>query len=131
MKKTLFVVFFALFVLCVFAGCSKYSSKYSAVASVTTNTTGKASLSFSSFNGTRVFKMRNKGGTDQLQFSARLQNGSLNVYYDCNGTKQSLFSLKSGDELSSSLGGIPTGEIYIIIETDGKCQEGRLEFELK
>lgn len=131
MKKHLFVLVIIVLSFFCFVGCVKYSSSYSAIASVRTNTSDTASYSFSSFKGRMVFKLKCKDGcSGQLSYSAKLDSGNLTVYVDHDGTKRELVSLKSGDNISSSVSGISKGTVYIIIETDGKCEDGAFMFDL-
>ena len=131
MKKHLSVLAIIVLSFFCFVGCVKYSSSYSAIASVRTNTSDTASYSFSSFKGKMVFKLKCKDGcSGQLSYSAKLDSGNLTVYVDHDGTKRELVSLKSGDSISSSVSGISKGTVYIIIETDGKCEEGSFRFDL-
>ena len=131
MKKHLFVLVIIVLSFFCFVGCVKYSSSYSAIASVRTNTSDTASYSFSSFKGRMVFKLKCKDGcSGQLSYSAKLDSGNLTVYVDHDGTKRELVSLKSGDNISSSVSGISKGTAYIIIETDGKCEDGAFMFDL-
>jgi len=131
MKKHLLVLVIIVLSFFCFVGCVKYSSSYSAIASVRTNTSDTASYSFSSFKGRMVFKLKCKDGcSGQLSYSAKLDSGNLTVYVDHDGTKRELVSLKSGDNISSSVSGISKGTVYIIIETDGKCEEGSFRFDL-
>ena len=114
------------------AGCSKYVSKYSAVGFVHSNSARSAFMSFHQFEGTMVFKLKAPGGqAAQLDYSARLESGSAIVYLDAAGTKIELFSLRGGDEIAASAAQI-NGEktIYVIVETDGKCENGELHFDL-
>ena len=62
---------------------------------------------------------------------AQLESGKMTVYYDCDGTKTEWFTLKGGDSVSASLTDLSEGKVYIIIETDGKCENGKLSFEVK
>lgn len=132
MKKHLSVLAIIVLSFFCFVGCVKYSSSYSAVASVRTNTSDTASYSFSSFKGRMVFKLKCKADSiGQLTYSGKLDQGSLTVFIDHDNAKRELFSLKSGDSISSSVSGISKGTVYIIIETDGKCEEGSFRFDLK
>ena len=132
MKKITIVFLFSVLFLCCFVGCSKYMSHYSAIASVRTNSPGKGSLNFSSFNGSMVFHLKCKDGSArQMDYTAKLESGNASVYYDCDGTKKLLFTIGSGETVSSSLEGLPVGKLYVIVETDGKCKEGRFVFEMK
>ena len=130
MKKHLIIISIIVLLFCL-TGCVKYSSSYSAIASVRTNTSDTASYSFSSFKGRMVFKLKCKADSiGQLSYSGKLDQGSLTVYIDHDDAKRELFSLNSGDSISSSLSGISKGTVYIIIETDGKCEDGSFRFDL-
>ena len=131
MKKALFIVLIAL-TLFNLTGCSKYRSSYKAVILVTTNTSSKASMKFHSFEGTYVFKLKNKKDGGILKYSGSLDAGALNVYYDNENEKTHLFSIKQDDsDVSSSIEGLEKGTIYIIVETSMKCADGELSFELE
>lgn len=107
-------------------------SHYSAIASVRTNSPGKGSLSFSSFNGSMVFHLKCKDGSArQMDYTAKLDSGNASVYYDCDGTKQLLFTIGPGETVDSSLDGLPVGKLYVIVETDGKCKDGSFDFVMK
>ena len=134
MKKLFRILSLACLALLLFglAGCSKYVSKYSAVGFVHSNSARSAFMNFHQFEGTMVFKLKAPGGqAAQLDYSARLESGSAIVYLDAAGTKIELFSLRGGDEIAASAAQI-NGEktIYVIVETDGKCENGELYFDL-
>ena len=96
MKKRTFKAFIAVFaVVAILAltACSSYTSHYKAVAFVHTNTAKNAEMSFSSFKGTMVFKLKIAGGEEKITCSASLGEGSAKVYYDCGGAKKELFSV--------------------------------------
>ena len=128
MKKALSFIVAALMILSL-AGCSKYSSKYKAVGFVHSNESMSAFMSFYSFDGQMVFKLKSAGEGD-LKYSAKLESGNATVYYDYLGTKSELFSISSGDETDSHGGYIETGTVYIIVETNGECRNGQFQFSL-
>ena len=128
MKKNLLLAILVAICLFCLAGCSKYTSHYSALMMVTTNTSKAASISFSSLDGTRAFKLKSDG---HLNFSAKLGEGSATVFYDSNGTKNELFSISGGQEIQSSTIAVNPGTVYVIVQTDGKCKEGRISFDVK
>ena len=126
---------FILFTLCLILsvsllGCSNYVSSYSAVALVRSNERDSAYMTFYSFEGTMIFKLKCKDETS-LKYSASLESGSATVYYDMDGTKTELFSLCGGDTAESTLEGVKSGTVYIIIEANGTCQSGDLHFGLE
>ena len=113
-----------------FSGCGKYSSHYNAVGFVHSNTSSSAYMSFSSFDGTISFKLK-CGEGERIQYSAELGEGSATVYYDCDGKKKLLFLIGAGEEVFDFVRPSETGSIYIIVETDGKCEEGKLKFDVE
>ena len=113
------------------SGCSKYSSHYSAVLHVQSNSTDSASVSFHELDGTEVFKLKCKSGqTARIQYSGKLEAGSLTAYYDCGETKTELFSVESGDEINACSDQLTAGTVYVIIETGEKCRNGEFSFEI-
>ena len=86
-------------------------------------------MSFYSFDGRMVFQLKSPGEGD-LKFTAKLEAGSATVYYDFYGTKQELFSIYGGEEIDSHGGYVESGTVYIIVETDGNCQNGDFRFSL-
>lgn len=134
MKKRFFAALLAVvtvFMLLMLSGCDSYRSHYNAVAFAHTNTSKNASMSFSSFEGTMVFKLKCKSADEKINYSAKLDSGSAKVYYDCGGTKTELFSVGSGDDISEIGGALQKGTVYIIVEMSGKGQNGHFDFELK
>lgn len=134
MKKRLFTVFIATVIILLFlplSGCSRYISSYKAVAFVHTNTAKNASMSFSSFEGSMVFKLKCESEDERINYSAKLENGSAKIYYDCNGTKIQLFSVNSGDDISEIGGVLQKGTVYIIVELSEAGKNGRFDFDIK
>ena len=127
--KRVFALILTAMLLLSFSGCDKYSSKYNAVAFVHSNESDNAFMTFYSFEGRMVFKLKSSGEGD-LKYSAKLESGNVAAYYDYYGTKTELFSLSSGDELNSHGGYIEAGTVYVIVETDGKCMNGDFRFSL-
>ncbi len=112
------------------SGCSAYVSRYKLVASVRTNTSKEASLSFYSMEGSIVFKLKEKNDTGTMKYSMKLESGSINVYYDNGDGKTPLSIVNSGDELTSQIE-VKRGTIYIIIEAKEKCTNGSFKFNLE
>lgn len=134
MKKQLFTTLFATFmavILLILSGCNRYRSHYKAVAFVHSNTSKNASMSFSSFEGTMVFQLKCDNSYEKIGYSAKLDGGSIKVFYDCNGTKTELFSVNFGDDINGVGGELKKGTVYIIVETLQKSQNGSLKFYLK
>ena len=136
MKKfTSVIIAVVTLVLCfTLSACeNKYISRYSAMLMVRTNTSHKASVSFDSFSGTYVIKLKNNGADEVfIAYEGTLGEGNINVYYDFNDEKLNLFDIEtdgSVDEKTETFTGNKT--IYIIIESDGKCSEGSFSFVLE
>ena len=66
-----------------------------------------------------------------MNYSAKLGEGSATVFYDSNGTKTELFSISGGQEIHSSTIAVNPGTVYVIVQTDGKCKDGRFSFDVK
>ena len=127
MKKIATVMIAAVLCVMCFAGCDKYTSKYNAVGFVHSNTSKEASMSFFEFEGTMVFELESRG--DQLRYSAKLEKGSASVCYDIDGIRKDLFKLNAGEKTSASVSGFENKKVTIIIETNGKCENGDFKFE--
>ena len=121
-----FLLVFVLLLLSL-TGCSKYTSSYSAVAFVHSNESDSAFMNFYTFEGRMVFKLKSPGEGD-LKYTAKLESGNATVYYDFHGEKQELFSIAGGEECDGHGGYVEAGTVYIIVETDGKCQNGDFHF---
>jgi hypothetical protein len=99
---------------------------------VRSNIGGKAEVRFSSLNGRLAENFRkSEAGEGTLSYTASLAEGELSVSYDGgDGKLLPLFSLKGGESVSA-VGGYIEGRrgarISIVIETNGKCKDGRLE----
>ena len=128
MKKIISVLTILVLVLTLSA-CSVYSSSYKAFILVTNYTNKKAHMTFNSFEGRRVFKLKCKN-EKELSYSLSLETGEAKVYIDNGEGKVELLSISSGEEKSGSLNDIKSGTIYIIFETNGKCLNGLVDFKL-
>lgn len=128
MRKTAILLFSAILILSL-TGCGKYTSSYKAVGFVHANDSDSAIMDFYSFEGRMVFKLKSSGEGD-LKYTAKLESGSTTVYYDFYGTKEELFSISDGEELDAHGGYVESGTVYIIVETDGPCQNGDFQFSL-
>lgn len=119
-------------VLCLgMAGCSGYASSYSATVLITENTSNSASISFSTMKGSKVLQMKTKEEGKTLEYSGSLAEGKVTVYYDEDGSKKELFTLSGGEKAESSVKLNAKGKLYVIIETDGKCESGKFAFKIK
>ncbi len=112
---------------------NKYVSHYSATLMVRSNTSNKASVSFDSFNGTYVMHLKNNSADEVfITYEAMLEEGNINVYYDFNDEKLNLFEIETNgsvDGKTETFTGNKT--IYIIIESDGNCNDGSFSFVLE
>ncbi len=132
MKKSMkcLMVILSVLIISGLTGCGKYQSNYSAVMHVHTNDSESGSMSFSEFEGTESFKLKCTDSDQKLKYSGKLSKGNATVYYDNGGNKTELFKVSSGEEIDSTLEGLEKGDLYIIVETDEKCEEGNFSFEL-
>ena len=130
--KRLICVLLAVALLCGMTSCSGYVSSYSAIGLVRVNTKSKCEIRFMRLDGTCVFKLRNRDdGEGELRYTASLESGEVNVYYDANGVKELLVHLKAGESVEGCGGYFEgTGRIYVIVETVGSAAEGRISVEL-
>lgn len=135
MKKIACVVIaVVMLVLCItLTACgAKYVSRYSATMMVKSNTSNEASISFDGFKGTYVMQLKNNGEDEVLiAYTATLGEGNIKVYYDFDGEKKNLFELEMGGSVDGKTEiFVGNKTIYIIIESNGKCGEGRFSFAL-
>ena len=122
------VAMFILICVC-FNGC-KYVSSFSATVCIHSSSSDSGFIQFDSLTGTYVFKMKPES-TNTLYYTAKLGSGSLKVYYDNDDEKKELFTLHSGESADAFLTPLKSGTLYVIIETDGECENGDLSFSLK
>ena len=127
MKRLLLILILVALCLVCLASCMKYTSHYSALLLITSNTSKSASIRFTSLNGTKVFRLKSAG---VLNYSARLTGGSATVFYDYDGTKQELFSIGEGQEVGPATVSVTPGTVYVIVQTNGKCEEGQFSFDV-
>ena len=129
MKKILRLIM-AVIIAFLLAGCGKYISSYKAIGFVHSNRSASAQMSFYSFEGRMVFRLKSPGEGD-LKYTAELESGTVTVYYDYSGTKSELFTADSGDRLDSRGGYIEAGTVYVIVETEGKCKNGKIRVSIE
>ena len=131
-KKVIVIGLISALILGCITGCSKYSSHWNASGFVHSNTSDNAIMSFWKFSGTMVHTLKCKDASKEtLTYSGNLKTGSLTVYYDDDGTKKELFKLTEGEEIDSKVEKLHEGTVYIIVETDGDCENGKLEFNIE
>lgn len=87
-------------------------------------------MSFSIFEGTIVYELRCKGEDEMLHYSSTLESGSVDVFYDNNGEKVLMFSVKGGSDADGFVSDLQKGKTYIIVETTEMCTEGQFKFEI-
>lgn len=111
---------------------TKYRSHYSSSTMITTNTPNSASVSFDGFSGMYVIKFNNNGNDETvISYEATLGEGHIKVYYDFNDEKLNLFEIGTNGSVEGKTEAFTGNKIiYIIIESDGKCQEGSFSFAL-
>ncbi len=133
MKKALLIVLCIALLLSATA-CSGYVSGYKALMFVRSENGDHASISFSSFEGTYVMKLKMKGQGQEgdIHCKASLEEGEINVYYDSLGVKELLFNLKAGESIDERRGYIESGRtVYIIIETVTPAKEGKISIDFR
>jgi len=131
MKNKFFITILLSFLLLPLSSCSKYSSHYTAIGFVHTNTKKHASMSFSSFKGSFIFNLECENENEKINYTAKLENGNANVFYDCNDIKTELFSITSNNEINQIDGVLKKGKIYIIIEISEVSKDGKFIFDIK
>lgn len=129
MKKFLSVISVIL-LLAVFSGCGEYSSSYKAVGFVHSNDSDSAYMTFHSFEGKMVFRLKCREPGSKIRYSGKLESGSVSVSCECGGEKRELFSLSPGDDISSEEGELSEGTVYVIVLTEGKALNGDIRFEI-
>jgi hypothetical protein len=65
-----------------------------------------------------------------IEYSGKLDSGSLTVYYDDGGKKTEWFSLKAGEKIEPKVKRFKEGKVYFVVETTEKCEEGKLDFDV-
>ena len=137
MKRICPKIMYIFLCICVlFSLASCHVDRYSATMLVRSNVGGTLSVRFGTLNGSLSESFRKDAdGEGALSYTASLGEGSLSVSYeDKDGRMCPLFSLKGGESISD-IGGYADGKkgtrIRILIETDGKCKDGRLEIRFQ
>ena len=98
---------------------------------ISSNTANSSSVEFSTLKGTKTLQMKTKEDGATLEYSGKLVEGSITVYYDEDGTKKELFTVEGGENKEGSVVIEKKGKLYLILETDGKCESGKFKFEIK
>jgi len=135
MKKArfVFVLIFALFMLC---SCGGYVKSYSATILITSCQGNEASMEFDTFKGTNNFKLRRDDSAESsIDLEASLAEGEMNIYIGVDGEKERLLTVNGGESydemitLDENYDNEKT--IYIILETIDKCVDGDFKFKYK
>ena len=94
-------------------------SSYKAIMLVRITKDDFCEVSFSYLDGELVMKPRYTVADEgQIHYTALLDEGEINVYYECaSGVKELLFNIKAGEDLDSRGGYIERGRQKIYIET--------------
>ena len=127
MKKTICALTVLAALLLSMCGCGEYTSHYKAVGFIHSNESESAFMNFYEFEGTMVFKLKNKDG-GALEYSARLDSGEAEISYDCGNGKTALCTVREGDDFSFKTFPLTLGTLYVIVETSVKCKSGELKF---
>lgn len=123
---------------CLTACGNKYSSSYYAVGMTRTSTSTKSTLYFKEFDGRFVFKMKAKEDKNALSYSAELGVGKIKITYDClyENTYEVLLDAAEGEGKREGVilpdpdRGLPSGTVYVIVESEGVCENGTFSFSL-
>ena len=115
--KRLLVLFISLIMLVSLVSCDV--SSYKALMLVRITKDDFCEVSFSYLDGELVMKPRYTVADEgQIHYTAHLDEGEINVYYECaSGVKELLFNIKAGENLDSRGGYIERGRQKIYIET--------------
>ena len=132
MKKRISVLLILALILSTlaFTGCGKYSSSYNATMLVTTQDKTSASMHFSTFNGSKVFKLKTGDEDMSLRVYGKLEKGNVEVYCDFGKVLRQLLVMDDDSEFETSIDIPAKSTLYILIESKGEAQEGKYEFEL-
>ena len=130
MIRRIMYIFVCIFALFFTTSC--HADSYSATMLVRSGIGGTLSVRFGTLNGYLYESFRKDAdGEGTLSYTASLGEGNLSVSYEgADGEFYPLFSLEGGENVSD-IGGYAEGRkgarIRLLIETDGKCKDGRLE----
>ena len=133
MKKIGFVLVLVL-TLALLCSCGGYVKNYSATILITSCQGDEATMKFDTFQGRYNFKLRRDSDAEHtLNLEASLAEGEINVYIGVDGEKELLRTVKGGESYDETiiLDDKYNNEknIYVILESTGKCVDGDFEFE--
>lgn len=129
MKKVISMILVLLLVFGL-AGCTPYRSHYNAFMLVHSNERDNSFMRFDRFEGTMVFTLKSDA-SDMLRYKTALGAGSAAIFYDCGDGKTELCSIGEGDAFENTVELPNRGTVYIIVETDGVCENGDFSFTLE
>ncbi len=78
-------------------------------------------------------KLKNNGADEVfITYEATLREGNIKVFYDFHDVKLNLFDIESDGSVDSKTETFTGNKtIYIIIESDGTCNDGSFSFVLE
>jgi len=115
--KRIMICVIAILLLISLVSCE--ASSYMAVGLVRITRDDYCETSFHKLDGKLIFHPRyTKKSEGQIHYTASLEEGEVNVYYELSGgVKELLFNIKAGETLDLRGGYIEKGRQTIIIET--------------
>lgn len=114
-RKKIYLCFLSMLLLISLVSCEV--SSYSAIGLVKISKDNYCDVSFYKLNGKLVFNPRYTKSEGEIHYVASLDEGEINVYYECIGNKELLFNIKAGERIDSYGGYIEKGKQTIIVET--------------
>ena len=117
-------------VLCILICSCEGVSKYSAMMLVRKTEDNFCSVSFKSLKGCVVLKPEyTLAAEGVVSCTAKVDEGQLDVYYDCCGVKTHLLTVTAGEEKTLTGGYIERGRVKVYVETEG-AKGGKVEITL-
>lgn len=104
---------------------------YRAIGLVRIETSHGFETSFLSLDGQLQFKVKKteRGTEGEISYSVQVDEGELILYYETNGVKQELVTVKAGESVTDKGGYVEGGKtVYVIIEADNA--RGKVSVEL-
>ena len=104
---------------------------YRAIGLVRIETSHGFETSFLSLDGQLQFKVKktDRGTEGEISYSVQVDEGELRLYYETNGVKQELVTVKAGESVTDKGGYVEGGRtVYVIIEADNA--RGKVSVEL-
>lgn len=104
---------------------------YRAIGLVRIETSHGFETSFLSLDGQLQFKVKktDRGTEGEISYSVQVDEGELRLYYETNGVKQELVTVKAGESVTDKGGYVEGGRtVYVIIEANNA--RGKVSVEL-